>query len=124
MQEKESLYDRLGEKKLRDVITEFYKRATQDGIIGHFFFNIDHQQLVEKQIAFSKALLGGPSNYQGKGLRAAHQGISVRPAHFDRRQRIMQAVLQELSVDEEIARQWLALEHRLRPLVVAPQLKT
>ncbi len=121
MQEnRQSLYQQLGDDLLRALITEFYRRATVDGIIGHFFFNHDHSVLVEKQIAFSKTLLGGNSSYQGKGLREAHQQLRVRPAHFDRRQRIMQAVLRDFEVDEGISRQWLALEHRLRPLIVSP----
>lgn len=113
-----SIYERLGEENLKQVIRRFYERAFTDPIISHFFFSHDLDSLVEKQIDFARAFLGGPKCYRGKGMRAAHRGLKIRRAHFDRRQMLMKEVLMELKIDKTISDEWLRAEHRFVDQIV------
>jgi truncated hemoglobin YjbI len=118
---KPDLYDRIcketGQDQIEKIVRSFYERAFFDGIIGHFFFNHNHEDLIAKQTAFAKAMLGGPVTYKGKPLGSVHKSLGINDAHFGRRQVIMREVLEEHKIPAHLAEQWLALEERLRPLI-------
>ncbi len=113
-----TLFERIGDELIRKAITEFYRRAQNDGIIGHFFFGKDLADITAKQIVFASAMLGGPRKYQGKPLGLAHKDLILRKPHFDRRQMLMGEVLEELGLAAELKDGWLAMEERLRALIV------
>ncbi len=113
-----SLYERIGAELIRQAITEFYRRAETDGIIGHFFFQKDLDDIIRKQIAFATAMLGGARLYKGKSLGAAHADLDLRGPHFGRRQVLMGEVLTESGLSAELRDAWLELEEKLRPLIV------
>ena len=114
-----SVFQRLGAEKITAIITEFYRRAMHDPIIGHFFFQHDHEQLLKGQLAFSIAMLGGPQTYRGRTLAALHQPLSIRHAHFNRRLTMLQEIFAQLQVDATSANQWLAAEEKLRVAIVS-----
>ncbi len=116
--QKASLYHQLGEDLIIQVITEFYHRAFEDRMIGHFFFNKDKDDITKKQIAFAIAMLGGPRHYKGKSLPQAHDPLAIRPPHFGRRQVLMGEVLQDLKVPHNLAQSWLDLEAELKPIIL------
>jgi truncated hemoglobin YjbI len=116
--EKSSLYARIGESAVRAVITEFYRRAFVDPIIGHFFVSSDIAEITALQIDFARSMLGGPKRYRGKPLAAAHKPFVIRHPHFGRRQVLMAEVLADLHVDPELAKAWLTMEEALRPIIV------
>lgn len=113
-----NIYQRLGATKISDLLTVFYRRAFVDPIIGHFFFAKDHQRLLEGQIAFTIAMLGGPKRYCGRSLTSIHQPLAIRNAHFNRRLILLREVFAEFGVDQRIAQGWLAKEQQLRTLIV------
>jgi len=112
-----NLFEQIGAETIEKVITEFYIRAFDDGIIGHFFFEKDRLDITRKQIDFAVAMLGGPRLYSGKPLETAHEALNIRPPHFGRRQVLMANVLREVGVPEPAAAAWLELEERLKPLI-------
>ena len=113
-----TLYEQIGDDIIREAITRFYDRAFADLFIGFIFMNFDKAHLVEMQIAFATAMLGGPKLYKGKPLKSAHLKLPLKNAHFDRRQVIMKEVLEELSLDVSLVKAWMDLEESLRPLIV------
>lgn len=113
-----SLYDRIGENFIHEVITDFYERAFQDPIIGHFFRGKDRAEITLRQIDFATALLGGPKRYNGRPLEAAHEEFSIKQAHFDRRQTLLREVLTEYNLDLYLMDDWLTLEDKFRHLIV------
>jgi hemoglobin len=115
----ESICAAAGHDPIEKIIRDFYTRAFSDGIIGHFFFGHDHNELVAKQTAFAIALLGGPPKYQGKPLAAAHRTLGIRNAHFGRRQVLMREVLEEHKIPNVFINEWLDREEKLRPLVIS-----
>lgn len=113
-----SLYTDIGPETIRAVITEFYRRAFEDPMIGHFFFGHDRDHITRMQIDFASNMLGGPKVYRGKSLQEAHGTLPIRPPHFARRQMLMREVLEESGVREDLREAWLKLEARLRPLII------
>lgn len=115
---KESLYLQIGAATIQDVITEFYRRAFTDPIIGFFFFNKDLDEITAKQTDFATAMLGGPKCYKGRPLAPVHALLPIRPAHFGRRQVLMREVLDETRLASDLKEAWLRLEESLKPLIL------
>ena len=115
-----TLFEKIGYENIVSVITEFYKRAFNDPMIGHFFFNKDIEDITQKQITFASSMLGSKTiTYQGKPLKEAHLNLpQLRPPHFGRRQVLMKEVLSDLNIDSELADQWLKMEDKLKPLII------
>jgi len=118
MAEPKSLYDQIGGAAVAAAITEFYRRAFTDGIIGHFFFGHDQEDITGKQIDFATALLGGPRRYKGKPLEQAHSQLAIGQPHFGRRQVLMAEVLTEMGLEPKLKDAWLSLEEGLRPHIM------
>ena len=112
-----TLYEEIGSVSINEVVTEFYKRAFEDVIIGHFFFEKERLAITKKQIDFATAMLGGPRSYTGQSLEQVHSNLGIRAPHFGRRQVLMAEVLKESGLTKEHSQNWLALEERLRPLI-------
>ena len=114
-----SLYEILGQTKIEEVIREFYTRVFNDPMIGHFFFNVDQEHITRQQVIFATGLLGGPRNYRGKPLRAAHSPFPIRPPHFARRQVILRDVLTDQNVSHEHIEEWLNLETQFKSSILS-----
>ena len=116
-----TLYEKIGETKIKKAITDFYVRAFKDPLISHFFYKRDLEKITNQQIDFSIGLLGGPKNYSGRPLDRAHAELGIRKPHFDRRQMLFREVLEANQIEAAHVDEWLAMEESLRILVVKLQ---
>lgn len=113
-----SLWESIGAEVVSGALEDFYRRAFEDGIIGHFFFGKDRDHITRQQIAFASGLLGGPLQYRGRPLGPLHQEFDIRPPHFRRRQVLLREVLSDWQVPDSYADAWLEREGLLEGLVV------
>lgn len=91
-----TLYDRLGGgDAIGEVTAEFYDRVLADPLLAPYFDGIDMTKLAGMQAAFLSIAFGGPDSYRGRDLRAAHAGMGLGDAHFDRVVNILARVLRE-----------------------------
>ncbi|MBP6219089.1 MAG: group 1 truncated hemoglobin [Oligoflexales bacterium] len=115
-----NLFDKFGEILISKIIARFYDLAFDDPIIGHFFFGLSKEQLIQKQIIFASVMLGSPSHqYLGDSLHKIHAPLKIRLPHFGRRQKIMEQVLTEFQIADELKEDWLKLELKLKRQVVS-----
>jgi hemoglobin len=102
-----SLYERIGgEPAIMAAVDLFYKKVMEDSLTRPFFAGLDMKGQVQKQIAFMSRALGGPVEYQGRNLRAAHERLvkeqGLGDAHFDAVAGHLKSTLEELGVDSAI----------------------
>jgi hemoglobin len=107
-----------GEARIREVIRSLYDRLFVDPMVGFLFEGKDKLRIVEQQVAFTCAFLGGPQRYQGKPLPEAHAKLPLLQGHFDRRHHLLSLVMKEHGVPEEVRRTWLQIDEGLRPSVL------
>lgn len=107
-----------GENGMRALLQDFYDRLYADLMIGYLFRPHDKAKLVESQLQFTGRALGGPVRYEGKTLRAAHEGLRIREGQFWRRHQILKDVFADHAVDNEVQALWLELDIKLKPNVV------
>jgi hemoglobin len=108
-----------GEAGVRGVLQALYDQLFVDPIVGFLFEGKDKAHLVEAQVAFTSAFLGGPARYTGKPLPEAHAHLPLLAGHFDRRHWLLAETLRARGVPDEVRAAWLRIDESLRPSVLA-----
>ena len=110
-----TLFDRIGGERLREVITEFYRRVFKDVMIGFMFARADRQRLIDKEWELVAALLGAPGvKYTGRPMRTAHAQHTIFGGQFERRLQILRDTLAAYEVDLDIQQAWIDHTQSLR----------
>lgn len=108
-----SLFERLGGSAAVDAAVDlFYGKVLADPLLKPFFDNVDMKRQRAQQKAFLAFAFGGPANYSGKDLRAAHAPLVARglgDAHFDAVAGHLQATLGELGVADATIAEVMAI---------------
>ncbi|HEY1534408.1 MAG TPA: group 1 truncated hemoglobin, partial [Polyangiaceae bacterium] len=83
-----SLYERIGgEAAVAAAVDLFYEKVLADQRTQSFFAGLDMQAQIKKQMAFMTVAFGGPKEYRGRDLRAAHAGLvrdkGLTDVHFN-----------------------------------------
>ncbi|TYT63797.1 group I truncated hemoglobin [Natrialba swarupiae] len=97
-----TLYDRLGgEDAIAAVVDDFYDRILDDEQVAHFFDSVDMRKQRAHQTQFLSAVAGGPVEYDGRDMRAAHDHLETGPAEFDAIATHLAATLESFDVPED-----------------------
>ena len=107
-----------GETRVRAVVQRLYERLLVDPMVGFLFEGKDLNRIVDHQVAFTCAFLGGPTQYTGKPLPEAHAHLPLLKGHFDRRHHVLEEVLVEQGVPSPVVRLWLDIDESLRASVL------
>ncbi|MFC4540919.1 group 1 truncated hemoglobin [Halosolutus amylolyticus] len=80
----DSLYERLGgEDGIAAVVDDFYDRVVADEQVAHYFEDVDMQKQRAHQAQFISSVAGGPVEYTGAEMEAAHADLDIGPADFE-----------------------------------------
>ena len=102
------VFDKIGEAKLRAVLTDFYDRVFADVMIGFMFQGKDKQHLIDREYEMTAKMLGASSvAYTGRPMRTAHAGHTIFGGHFERRLQILRETLVDHAVDADVQREWI-----------------
>ena len=114
-----SVYEAIGGRAaLTAAVDDFYGRLLADRVLGPLFprgATAIHRAFV---ITILGEALGGPERYRGPDLAAAHRGLGISDAHFDRAAVHLYATLDALSVPRHLADHVVGIVAGLRPAVV------
>lgn len=80
-----TLFERLGGAEgVRRIVDELTHRLAADPQLGPLFAGVDGEGLRRHREHYLAAVLGGPEQYTGRGLREAHRPLAVDDSQFDR----------------------------------------
>lgn len=100
-----SLYELLGEEKLRQLVSEFYLRVFTSEKIAPLFQN-DRKIIEEKQFLFLSQFLGGPQRYSEvhghPRMRMRHMPHKITQEAKEEWLRCMHEAIQTLDVPEPV----------------------
>jgi hemoglobin len=114
-----TLYERLGdEAAITQVVEIFYRRILADPLLAPLFAGTDMSHLQRHQTRFLMQVTGGPKQYSGRTIRAAHTGLNLRDDQFDAVAGHLAATLTEAGVAEADHVAVMKLVGCLRPEVV------
>jgi hemoglobin len=116
----ETLYDRLGgEAGIEAVVDEFYDRVLTDEHLESYLDGVDTDALHDHQAAFISHVAGGPVEYDGRTMAAAHAHLDVTDEDFDRVAEHLDASLRAFDVSDEDREELLDAVASLRADVVS-----
>ncbi|MEL6106447.1 MAG: group 1 truncated hemoglobin [Planctomycetota bacterium] len=83
--EEQTLFDRLGgAERLAEIIEATYERVLADPELAPFFEAVPMDRLRKMQFHFLAAAFGGPAEYSGAELTAAHAGRGISGKEFSK----------------------------------------
>lgn len=114
-----SLYEQVGgEEVINAVVEHFYKKVLADDRIKHFFEGVDMIKQNKMQKNFITFILGGPNNYTGRSLKAAHSRLvsekGLNDSHFDAVIENLTSALQEFGISKDIIKQVIDIAESVR----------
>ena len=117
-----SLYDQLGGAPgVEAAVDIFYRKVLTDDRVSRFFDGVDMDKQRAKQKAFLTMAFGGPNNYRGMDMRAAHARLvtmGLNDSHVDAVIEILGGTLKELGVPDALIGQVAAIAESVRGDVV------
>lgn len=114
------LYQHLGsEKRLEEILQDFYQRMSQDILIGFFFDGKDIPEIARQQKQFLLRAMGATATYTGKAPAQAHTNLApILSGHFDRRLQILEQTLKDHGLSPEDVTTWITFENAFRDGIV------
>lgn len=109
-----------GERGVQRFVDELARRLAADPELGPLFAGVDADGLARHREHYFSAVLGGPENYAGRGLRDAHRPLDLHHPQFDRFLSVVDDTLVAVAATPQVADELRALLERLRPVIVTP----
>lgn len=104
MEQMSTIYEKLGDKRLKELVTAFYERVFISEIIGPLFAKSDKELVKEKQFLFLTQYLGGPQRYFEKfgspKMRLRHAPHKIDEAAKNEWLKLMKEEIQTLEWDQ------------------------
>jgi hemoglobin len=83
------------------LVRKFYDRVLASKSLEPYFAGVDMERLIDHQVKFLCMVLGGPNNYSGRALEAAHRHLKITPAAFSEVAAHLGATLAECGVESQ-----------------------
>ena len=71
-----------GAPAITAVVGRFYELVVADDRLAGYFEGVEMPRLKRHQVALVSQVMGGPVEYEGRELRAAHQGMGISTEDF------------------------------------------
>ena len=98
-----TIYEQLGQENgIRAAVDIFYRRVLDDPELKPYFDGVDMTTLRAHQAKLLVQVTGGPVGYEGRELAAAHEGLDITSADFERVVAHLAGTLTELGVDAAV----------------------
>jgi len=105
---KTTLFDRIGgQETLSAAVNILYQKVQEDILLQPFFQDVDLAQLKRKMLAFWMMFLGGPNQYTGQSMRAAHAHLDIEESHFNALIGHLTTTLEELQIAPELVEDFI-----------------
>lgn len=108
-----TLFEKIGgEAAVNAAVDIFYKKVLSDDSISYFFDTTDMVAQHAKQKSFLTMAFGGPNDYTGADMRAAHAPLvakGLNEDHFNAVAGHLQATLEELNVPAELINEVMSI---------------
>jgi hemoglobin len=107
---KKPLFERLGGAEAIALVVEgMYAKIFADPDLSDFFKKTDRERQKHMMRLFLTQATGGPADYAGKGMAAAHKGRGIAAKDFDRVCLHVVTTMKEAGVPQDLIDETTAL---------------
>lgn len=92
-----------GPSEVHALIEDMYQRIFADDKLAPFFEGVSKERISQMQYEFVLSAFGGPVQYSGSDLRAAHAGRGITPEHYSLFIGHLLAAMKDRNVDSTIS---------------------
>ena len=97
-----SLFDKYGGfTTISTLVSELYDELIANEITAPYFDRSDLRALMDHQVKFLSQALGGPEQYSGRAMNAAHTGLKISEQAFVEVAKTVQFVLEDNHVETD-----------------------
>ncbi|PWU49475.1 group 1 truncated hemoglobin [Micromonospora globispora] len=115
-----SNYQRIGgAASVRAAVALFYDKVLADPEVAGYFTNVDMAEQRRHLALMLTVVLGGPNEYNGRGLAEAHQPLGIPAEHYARVGGHLTETLTELGVPADVIADVAGVLRQVQEQVVA-----
>jgi hemoglobin len=117
----ESAYRQIGgAPAVRELVDRLYELLLVDPELAPYFEHVNLPQLKRHMVLLLIRVLGGPDEYEGRDLAAAHRHLGISREHYWRVSLYLYSVMFNMNVPMDIAQGVGAVLAGVEDLIVAP----
>ena len=95
-----SLFDKYGGfGTVSKIVREFYRQILQSPTLKPYFHGANMERIIDHQTKFIAHVLGGPAEYTGRELGAAHARLKITGEAFAEVAAILQETLEDAGME-------------------------
>lgn len=95
-----SLFDKFcGFSAVSKVVGEFYDELEQNPVTAPYFTGMNMEKLIEHQVKFLSQALGGPQQYSGMAMNAAHKNLAITEDAFNDVAKTLSDILEDNDIE-------------------------
>lgn len=103
---RQTIFERYGGfTKVSQVVMSFYDKILDSPTTSPYFSGIDMKRLIDHQIKFFAALMGGPASYSNDHLERVHARLGITEVAFNEAALLMRDTLEEFNFLDEDTQQ-------------------
>jgi len=97
-----SLFEKYGGfATISKLVTDLYDELIENPITAPYFDRAELRALMDHQVKFLSQALGGPEQYTGRAMSAAHTGLKISEEAFVEVAKTVQMVMEDNGVEDE-----------------------
>ena len=99
---RQTIFERYGGfSKISQIVMSFYDKILDSPTTSPYFTGIDMKRLIDHQIKFFAALMGGPASYTNDHLERVHARFAITESAFKEALLLMRDTLEEFNFRED-----------------------
>ncbi|MBZ5541937.1 MAG: group 1 truncated hemoglobin [Acidobacteriia bacterium] len=115
----DSLYAQMGGRtRITAAAERFYEKIMADGDLKTFFAGTNTTWMKMRLSRYLTQVLGGPAQYRGLSMKAAHAHLHIERRHFQQAEKLLAAALDEVGVPPNVVASVMQKVMELEPDVV------
>ena len=115
-----SLFEKYGGfATVSKLVSDLYDELTEIPVTAPYFDTAELRALMDHQVKFLSQALGGPEQYSGRAMNAAHTGLQISEEAFVEVAKTAQMVLEDNGVEDDDVAHIMAILASLKDDIVA-----
>ena len=97
----QTIYEKYGFDTISNIVHDFYGRVQQSPILNPYFKGINLERVIYHQTQFLCFVVGGPVDYTGQEITAAHNNLTITNEAFTEITELLEETLEDHGLEDD-----------------------